>query len=206
MLSTTSLLLAAALAASLGAQVCHYNLGQDAGEQPGDTQRHGFFAESGSILGLRTQAIVPRFAFPNAPVLISSVFVAPAAYGYFRFASLQVKLGYTSRDALTTIFADNPAGSLTTVLDLREHTLWCRRSTWTEIGLQQPFLYVPAIGNLLIEVVAIRPDASPPPMLWTGSHANEQSVSASFAGTRLPTGGSVTAALPKLALCAERAS
>lgn len=74
---------------------------------------------------------------------------------------LTIRLGYTTRDAtltatgLSTTFANNPAGPMTTVFS---GSIWVSSSSTTSprafdilFPLQSPFTYDPALGNLLLD-------------------------------------------------------
>jgi len=202
--------LAFALAASVQAQRCFYSYGSIPTEQAGENRYANLLPTAPASTGGRSRAqmAVSRFAFDNAPALITSLAVAPFHTEQVRYASLEIWMGYTSRRPLSAFFATNPTGSMTRVLDVRQHVWTCRTASWTEIGLQQPFLYVPAAGDLLIEVVTTRVDSGEdvaPLLVCNGTASEDTIVQRAFTG-ELPTTGAASNWVPKVRVCAESPS
>lgn len=206
-----SLLLASLLfPAHLSGQACAFTSTAD--PTPGNLEDgldYTLFGVRAGAVGvtLRTQVLVQRHAFQNVPVLLSDLASSVDQTGQTRFGSVVVRFGYTQRESLDSVFANNIAGPMTNVLEARDHAWPHRRFEWTDIGLQTPFLYVPAAGNLLIDVTIFdaTPSAHPLNTVYAYTRAAELRVGASWT-TSPPASGSASSFQPKLRLCADRPS
>lgn len=106
----------------------------------------------GTTVSRLTQFVVQRYRFQNAPVSISGLAFSVTVNGAMRYSAIRVRMAHTTHDNLDVTFANNFATAPQVVLDSHDYVWPHRQGEWTEIGLQSPFVYTPAIGNLLIEV------------------------------------------------------
>lgn len=108
--------------------------------------------------------------------------------------SVQINLGVTPRspDSLSAVFSENIGTVYATVYGPSPLTI-ATQIGWTIIPLTQPFLYVPADGNLLLDIRTI--DATPYPFAartLDGEDTVGDSISAVFASDVNATTGVVS--------------
>lgn len=106
----------------------------------------------------RQQVLVPSYLFENVPTLITDfAHSIGQTYSRKRFDRLTIRFGHTSVTTLSTTFANNITGPMQTVLLAENHVhteaLTGPAPGWVPVGMQQPFLFLPGSGNLLIDVL-----------------------------------------------------
>jgi hypothetical protein len=197
--------LAALLAASLAAQTCIYTGSSD---PAGAGQASLFLLENTSPPSpgfYRTQTLLPAALFQNVPVRITEISI-PVRQGFrrSRFAQLTIRMGQTTVTQLSTVFAQNITSPLQNVLVANNHVVFDGVGpAWVPLGLQQPYLFLPGHGNLIIEVVQsigeVLEQASytdlAPTVLGT--------MMISAFETTVPTTGGLTNQLARLRLCVD---
>jgi hypothetical protein len=151
-MSLRSLLLAGALALPATAQTVYYS----AGSTPLSAQAFPMPLGQTTPQGQSriAQVLVSRFRFANVPVRIDSLSFAPTADAAMAFQRLIVRMGYLPADLLDFDFANNRSTTMATVLDVQRFSWPLREGEWNDLGLQTPFVYTPALGNLVIEIQA----------------------------------------------------
>jgi hypothetical protein len=200
------LCVAVCVLASLEAQHCVYNVDADPTmHDDRDSLHRGLFGGySSSSSGWRkSQVVVSRHEFDNVPVLITGLAVSAHAARLASFRYVEVRMGYTSRDVLDPVFVNNITSVMTTVLEAHDYRWPQKMLAWNECGLQTPFLFVPAAGNLLIEVVV---GDAPTQFLYAGRQpANALGVflDAEASTLPLPASGTISIRAPKLRLCID---
>jgi hypothetical protein len=98
------------------------------------------------------QTLIPAATLGTIPGLIAELAVVPATSGRRQFRSIKVQLAQTTQTALTTTFATNLGANPTTVLDARDYYWPSTMDTWTRIGFQKSFLFLPAQGNVVVDI------------------------------------------------------
>ena len=98
------------------------------------------------------QMLIPA-SLINAPVLrICDLGWAPCGSGDRTFDRLQIRMDHTMSATLSTTFSANMTAAAVTVLDVKDHVWPNVANTWNRVGLQQDFLYIQPLGNLVIEI------------------------------------------------------
>ncbi len=91
----------------------------------------------------------------NQPGLVTGLAFAPCGTGVRQFSSLTIKMGHCNLGTLGTTFAANFTSPPVTVLDVQNFEWPNVANTWNKLPLQQPFLFVPPLGDLVVEITAI---------------------------------------------------
>lgn len=149
------LLFVFALTVSAQAQDCVFS-GPPSPASPNHTS--AFFVETGSgSTNFRYQILVSGQVFQGVPTFIRDLFVAvPAGWKQVRYESLTIAIGQTTANALNASFASNVTGPMQTVLHVDDHVKqYGPGPVWSSLGLQEGFWFNPALGNLLVDVVAL---------------------------------------------------
>lgn len=135
----------------------------------------------------RYQTILTTAQLGNVPGMICELGFVPCGTGPRSFDSIEIQMAQTQLADFTTSnnFLTNLGASPTTVLSAKNYVWHNTASTWNRIGLQSSFLYIPARGNVLIDIVIMgsgftgsagfnRSDTTVPPdrlyaTSWTGT-------------------------------------
>lgn len=192
--------------AALTAQTCAYSFVSD----PLGSSR---MLESpfGRVSGVEDSRIVQfkvsRVRFQNAPIRITGLAFSMTQDTTLSFARLRIRLGHTAQNSLSLSFAANWATPPQIVMEANDYHWPCRHGEWTEIGLQTPFVYTPAIGDLLVEVVAEQSAGSPVTSrsYWNAAPAMA-AVEAFYRQGFMATTGSGWFEIPMVRLCADHAN
>jgi hypothetical protein len=153
------------------------------------------------------QQLVTAADLGNQPGVITSLAFAPAGTGLRQFASLKITLGHCNLGAMTTTFATNFTSPGQVVLDVTNFEWPTTADTWTTIPLQTPFVFIPPLGDLLMEVVctgAGAPGVSPAGMRTGG---RPRLYNFTWGGTTPPTTGTLGgSAAIKVRVCMSMAA
>jgi hypothetical protein len=93
----------------------------------------------------------------KTPVLnIDTLAIGGGGTGIRHHATLKIRIGYFrgTGTSLSSTFANNLSPAAVTVLDAKDYTWKQTTKSWSRIGLQKSFLYLPAQGPLVVEVIA----------------------------------------------------
>lgn len=191
--------------AALSAQNCIYVPDNVAG---GSCNVIPFGDSSGSATwtNQKYQTLVPASYFGGNPYVIRELGFASCGTGTRAFSSLKITLDHFSGGTLSTTFASNLTANAVTVLDVKDYGWNNVGSTWNPIGLQKPFVYIPALGNLVIEIegqgMKMIPSSAAAGMSRGGVH--QRVYATSWTGTP-PASGSTDSAATKVQICADLA-
>jgi hypothetical protein len=192
------------LAAGLCAQTCIYSWSTNPSE-PGQNPLRLLSGQADQRFS-RIQMLLPATLFGNVPVRITEVSL-PVRTGWRRshWRHFAVRMRQTSIGQLSSFFAANVTGPFQDVMILDDHVgLLGVGPAWVPLGLQQPFLFIPGRGDLLIELEV------------TGGRVLEEAsfnnLTPGYVGSMLsaedeaspPTSG-VFAQPPSLRFCVDRA-
>jgi hypothetical protein len=101
------------------------------------------------------QCLIPTSYAAGQPRVIHDLGFAPSSTNLHNFDSLTIRMGHCSNAQLSGTFASSFTTPAVTVLDVRDYTWRLQKDTWTRIGLQNSFTWIPQLGNLVIEIVAV---------------------------------------------------
>lgn len=103
-----------------------------------------------STAEIRYQTFVPAATLGAQPLVVSEIAFAPCASGIFSATQLEIRMAHFTGSKLSTIFASNFNGNLTTVMSGPVN--WTHtQDQWSDVGLTSTFAYN-GTDNLLIEV------------------------------------------------------
>jgi hypothetical protein len=91
----------------------------------------------------------------NQPGFVTGLAFAPCGTGVRQFSSLTIKMGHCNLGTLGTTFAANFTSPPVTVLDVRNFEWPNIADTWNKLPLQRPFLFIPPLGDLVVEITAV---------------------------------------------------
>jgi hypothetical protein len=152
------------------------------------------------------QTLIPAAKISKSPVRICELGFAPCGSGMRKFDSIVIKMAYSKSATLSKVFASNLGGQVKTVLSQKNYVWPNTAAKWNPIGLQKDFLFIPQLGNLVIEIEVRGADIPRSP--GNGFRTGAQPRLYAFGWTtNPPTSGSLgkTAAL-KMELCFDKAS
>ena len=100
------------------------------------------------------QTLIPASYAKQAAVRIHDLGFAPSSTNLHDFDSIVIKMDVVplTQTTLNRTFASNLSNKVVTVLDARKYGWNLTTSQWTRIGLQKSFLWLPALGNLVIDI------------------------------------------------------
>lgn len=155
----------------------------------------------------RSLLVVPSIRFANVPRWIDDLAFVPLGTEISECDELIVRLSHTPATVVQGGFAQYITEPQVEVLRVRSHRFVRITNTWMRLGLQRPFLYIPARGNLLIDVIAMGARRDPRALGERGFARSAPAVGYAATGedtVRVPDrGGSVS--FPKLAICTAAA-
>ncbi|MCK5941470.1 MAG: hypothetical protein KAI24_05825 [Planctomycetes bacterium] len=166
-----TLLLLAGLAAGAPSQTCVFTGPSDIGFDPPGSNGPGFL--SGNYPAgwhQRLQYLVPASMFAGVPHLIRDfAFGVKRGTTTQRFGRIEIRMAHTTVSNLDQVFTNNITLPLQTVLDATDYTItFGVGPRWVPLGLQTPFQFLPAQGNLLIDVTVEGPSEVVHTELYTG--------------------------------------
>lgn len=98
------------------------------------------------------QMLVPGSSIGTVPYVIRELGFASCGTGQRSFTSLRITLDHTVSGTLSTTFAANLTAAASVVLDVADYSWENLQGAWSPIGLQKPFVFIPALGNLVIDI------------------------------------------------------
>lgn len=205
-------LAAAVLCMSLGSQDCVHGFVSDplgTLNLPGVAKVPFPLARGSSGDSWISQFTVSHLRFQNAPFDITGLAFALDDDGEIRYSSLRVRMGHAAPGVLQSTFASNFLTPPVTVLETHDYVWPHRHGQWNEVGLQSAFTYTPAVGNLLIEIVATGITSAPNSGMrhYSFSASTSDVKVESFSSTStVPTSGSNANYLPVVRVCADLAN
>ncbi len=152
-LATCFALALAPFAARLEAQGCAHQ--PDADPRTGPASQHPFGSHDPLDLAMANQSLVFRIdpaQLPAQRTLLTAIGFASVATRTYHFDELSIRLGHSSAPALNTTLALNFEGFTQLVMQVGDWTWSARADEWCLIGLTTPFLYDPALGQLVIQI------------------------------------------------------
>ena len=161
---------------------------------------------SSTWLNQRCQIFVPKTSIGAAPYIIRSLAFASCGTGQRTFDSLKITFDHIAAPTLSNTFASNLSASAQLVLDVAGYGWENSVGLWSSIGLQNSFLFDPALGNLVIDIEArggrLTPTTSPAG--FAGSSGFQRVYAFGWTGSPPASGSSDQAGL-KVQLCADLA-
>ncbi len=150
----SSLVVAAALATvSLQAQTrVHYIPDSNAGTGTCNVIPFGTTKSSPTWRNQKYQTLITAAQLGNKAGPIAEIGFAPCGATLRSFDSLTIKMDHFKGTTLSTTFANNLSAKAVTVLSAKNYVWHQKPGNWNRIGLQKPFVYVPQLGNLVIEI------------------------------------------------------
>ena len=155
----------------------------------------------------RSLIVVPSIRFANVPRWIDDLAFVPLGTDIRECDELIVRLSHTSATTVVGLFAPYITEPQVEVLRVRTHRFVRIANTWMRLGLQRPFLYIPARGNLLVEVIAMgaRPDPRGTGERSFARAAPNIGYAATGTDTLLVPDRGASTSFPKLAICTAAA-
>ncbi len=100
------------------------------------------------------QTIMAASLFGKKVGAICSLGFTNCQTGFQQFSTIDVKMDYFpgSGSTLSTTFSSNITSSAVTVLSARNYVWHTLQDQWVHIGLQKPFVYIPQLGDLVVEI------------------------------------------------------
>ena len=156
---------------------------------------------------LRSLLVIPAIRFANVPRWIDDLAFVPLGTDHGDCDELIVRMSHGSSTAVAGLVAPHLTEPQVEVLRVRSHRFTRIANTWLRLGLQRPFLYIPARGNLVIDVIALGARPDPRGLGYRGFAKVAPDVGWAAMGTDtplIPDRGAATP-FPKLALCSAAA-
>lgn len=197
----------AALATVAASQTCAH--APDSASNAGTCNVIPFGDNTGSTtwVNQKYQMLVPASFIGTVPTLIRELAFAPCGTGEQYFSSLVIKMDHVTGGTLSTTFAANVGANAVTVLSVKDFVWHRTADTWSPLGLQKPFTYLPPLGDLVIEVEAQgskNVGATQPALGFHRSSTLQRVYAVGWTGTA-PGSGSTDSAALKVQLCTDLA-
>lgn len=109
-------------------------------------------AGSATWTNQKYQTLIPAASIGTIPYIIRELGFPSCGTGQRTFTSLKITLDHTTSTTLATTFASNLSAAATVVLEVSDYSWENVGSAWNPIGLQKPFVFIPALGNLVIDI------------------------------------------------------
>ncbi|PIE22254.1 MAG: hypothetical protein CSA62_13180 [Planctomycetota bacterium] len=106
----------------------------------------------GEYRNQRYQTLIPAARLGRSKRAIREIGFAPEGKGRHIFDRITVRLSQTKSPKLATSFASNLGKSSQLCLSAREYHWHHNKGLWSSIGLERPFSFDPAAGNLVIDI------------------------------------------------------
>lgn len=109
---------------------------------------------SATWMNQKYHTVVPSSAFNNKTGIITEIGFPACRSGYMDYQTIQIRMDYFQGTGTTmsTTFSNNISSKAVTVLNASNYRFNQTQGAWARIGLQQPFLYLPQIGHLVVEI------------------------------------------------------
>ena len=98
------------------------------------------------------QTLIPTSYAKKIPIRINDLGFAPGSTNLHNFDSIVIKMDVVKTTGLNRTFAKNLSARAVTVLNAKNYTWHLTKDKWTRIGLQKSFLWIPTLGNLVIDI------------------------------------------------------
>ncbi len=149
----TSTALAACLAAVLPSQTrVVYVPDNQAGSGSCNVIPFGTTRSSNTWKNQKYQTILTTAQLGKTPGRICGLGFAPCGATLRSFDSIVIKMDHIKSSTLSTTFANNLTSKAVTVLSAKNYHWYQKPGSWNRIGLQKDFLYIPALGNVVIDI------------------------------------------------------
>jgi hypothetical protein len=139
------------LASSLGAQTSLFFPDNSSSTGTCNVIPFGTSTTSTTWRNQKYQALLTKTQLGSVPLQIQDLGFAGCAGGIHHFDTIQITMGYTTSTTLSTTFASNLTKSQV-VLSAKDYDWHQAKDKWSRIGLQKPFLWIPALGNLVVDI------------------------------------------------------
>ncbi|MHC4078552.1 MAG: hypothetical protein ACYST0_08965 [Planctomycetota bacterium] len=108
------------------------------------------------------QTIMASSLFGKKTGMICSLGFAACQTGIKKFTSIEIKMDYFpgTGSTLTTTFSNNITSKATTVLSATNYVFHTTKDQWAHVGLQKPFLYIPTLGHLVVQITVMGAEGS----------------------------------------------
>ena len=108
------------------------------------------------------QSIVLSSQFGNKAGVICSLGFAACFTGIKKFKTIEIKMDYFpgTGNTMTKTFANNISSKAVTVLSATNYVFHTTKDQWAHVGLQQPFLYIPTGGHLVVQITVTGAEGS----------------------------------------------
>lgn len=146
------------------------------------------------------QTLVLASDLNNQAGLVTGLSFAPCGSGLRQFQRLTIRMGHCSSATMSTTFANNFTTPAQTVLDVRDFHWPNVANVWNRMPLETPFVYVPQLGNLLIEI-HVEGVGMPGGTNGMNTGARPRMYARSWTGSPPPTGTLGSSAAVKLEVC-----
>lgn len=100
----------------------------------------------------RYQTLIPASFAKNQAVIIRDLGFVPTRTNRHSFDSIKVTIAVTQANNLSSTFATNITTRPIVVLNATNYTVNWTANTWSRLGLQRSFTWVPQLGNLVIDM------------------------------------------------------
>lgn len=153
------------------------------------------------------QCLIPASYANNIPRRIVDLGFIPTSTTLANYGRLVVRMGLTQNANLSPTFANNLGANPVTVLDVQNYTWHLTPDQWTRIGLERGYTWIPQLGNLVIEILAMDSGGQNSTSIggFRRSTTIERGYAVGWSGTP-PTSGSVNSlAAAKVELVVEDA-
>ncbi|MHC4812764.1 MAG: hypothetical protein ACYTKC_10055 [Planctomycetota bacterium] len=162
LLSSAVAVAAAVLALPATAQTRIYNADNVATTGSCNVIPFGSIGLSTTWSNQKYQSIVPASKFGSKVGAICSLGFAACATGIKKFQTIEIKMDYFqgTGSTLTTTFSNNISSKAVTVLSAKNYVFHTTQGQWSHVGLQRPFLYVPNLGHLVVQVTVTGAEGS----------------------------------------------
>jgi hypothetical protein len=192
-----------ALAGTVAAQTCVHSPDNNAGAGGCNVIPFGQVANSTTWSNQKYQQVVPASTLGNNPLVIRELAFAACGSGARTFQSIKITVDQTTNSPLSTTFAANLGPAAIVVLDSTDFVWQNTANAWNRIGLARSFVYIPARGDVVIDV-EIRGAA------FAGTHgfrsaAVQRVYAFGWTGSPPATGSTDNLAALKVELCTDLA-
>lgn len=147
------------------------------------------------------QHFVPASTVGNLPMMIRELAFAPCGTGPHSFRTIKITMGQTTA-AMSTTFAQNLGANPVVVLDSSNYRWNTTANSWSRIGLERSFLYIPALGDVVIDIEVQGAGSASAMGFHRGTLARLYAIG--WTG-QPPLSGSIDMAATKIELCSDLA-
>jgi hypothetical protein len=139
-------------ALSIAAQTCTYATDNLSNSGTCNVIPFGDAVGSATWTNQKYQMLIPAAQLGTVPLVIRELGFASCASGLRSFSSLVITLDHYTGATLGATFAANLSASAVTVMSVKDYVWTNFQDAWNPIGLQRDFVYIPQLGNLVIDI------------------------------------------------------